>query len=111
MPDLVVPVADSVMMMFVRRFRAGAPVGAASAVVPGSVFHNLAKWFAFAIWSDAKDDEEDLDEDDEDDEDFDEDDLDDEDFLDEEDDEDVDDEEDNEELPDVEEINIDDHRS
>ena len=108
MPDLVVPVADSVVMMFLRRFRAGAPVGAASAVVPGSVFHNLAKWCAFAIWSDTEDDEEDLDEDDED---FDEDDLDDEDFLDEEDDEDVDDEEDNEELPDVEEISIDDHRS
>ena len=111
MPDLFVPVADSVMTMVLRRFRAGAPVGAPSVVMPGSVFLCLANWCAFAERSDAEDEEEDLDEDDEDDEDFDDDDLDDEDFLDDEDDEDLDDDEDDEERSDVDEISIDDHRS
>ena len=109
MPDPVVPVADSVMTMFLRMFRTGAHVRAAIGVVPGSVFHCLAKWCAFAGWSYAEDNEEDLDEDDENDEvldDDDDDDFDDEEFLDDEDDEDLDDDEDDEELPDVDEINI-----
>ncbi len=110
MPDLFVPAADSIMTTLLRTFRAGAPVRAASGVAPGSIFSCLTKWCALAVWSDAEDVEEDLEEDDDDDrEDFDDDDdFDDEDFLDDEDD---DEDDDDDELSNEDGINIDDDRS
>ena len=108
MPDLVVPAADSIMTMFLRMFRAGAPVRAASGVAPGSIFNCLTKWCALAVWSDAKDVEGDLEEDDDEDrEDFDDDDFDDEDFLDDDDDDDdLDDDDDDDELSDEDQVEI-----
>ncbi len=118
MPDLVVPAADSIMTTLLRTFRAGAPGRAASGVAPGSIFNCLTKWCALAVWSDAEDVEEGLEEDDDEDrEDFDDDeddDFDDEDFLDDdEDDDDLDDDDDDDddELSDEDEVNIDDDRS
>ena len=113
MSDLVLPTAESIMTVWLRSFRVGAPVGAASDVAPGSVLHCLARWCALAAGSNAEDDEADPDEDDdEESEDLDDEDFDDEDFLDDEDDDDLDDDEnDDDELSDEDEITIDDDRT
>ena len=106
MPDLFVPAANSIMAIFLRTIRAGAPVRAVSGVAPGSIFHCLTKWCAPAVSSSAEEADEDLDEDDEEDrEGFDDDD--DDDFLDD-DDEDLEDDEDDDDLSDEDELDVDD---
>ena len=114
MPDLFVPAANSIMAMFLRTIRAGAPVRAVSGVAPGSIFHCLTKWCTPAVSSSALEADEDLDEDDEEDregldDDDDDDDFDDDDFLDDDDndDEDLEDDEDDDDLSDEDELDID----